>query len=426
MEAMLRGFSSAVPWMSNSEDRSGNAAGSGDDGSQPAVGSGSACPPVVLTSLSYSGVRSACSGYVEHNVVPVLRSLQEGQARLQREVEELRSQLQQKVDAEEHRACAEKLAGLEKSRSLQPEEVSRGLSGGVQAASAEDPWPPAATTVQEPLSPGVPVLTQLKELAAQVSRKPDSSTVPTQAQFRRLYSALDQKADSSSHPTMADFTDLVARVESLAAREGKSPEPVPDLQPGNLQEIAQEIHQKLHEARELHAKMVQAAKVHSDEEAAATLAHKAEEVVQVRKIQVLVAAAGSRFDKQLHELRKQFRELREEIVNNGAGADPSSRWPGRQMGELPLARTASTESEDLGSAMAESISEVGSAMTGLGAEEKAELKKIQAIMGAAGTHFSKEIRELRREILDLKDTVNVLSKNPDQAMYRAASGDSSY
>merc|ERR1712032_1720566 len=90
----------------------------------------------------------------------------------------------------------------------------------------------------------------------------------------------------------------------------------------------------------------------------------------VKKIHVLLAAAGARFDKQLRELRKEVQSMR----NEATGED---RWPGRVLPpKLPLSTLSDDESTG-GSMTPRSmtpsivgLSDCGSAR-GLGTEEKA-------------------------------------------------------
>jgi len=138
----------------------------------------------------------------------------------------------------------------------------------------------------------------------------------------------------------------------------------------------------------------------------------AERSMEVKMVQLVIAAAGARFDKQLRELRQQLRELREacrmnkELQSSRLNEDgraeharelDDARWPGRVL-------SASKARSDAGSIVdsdAVSIFDSGSmagSMMSLAPEEKAELKNIQAVVGAAGTAFSKDVREMREQL----------------------------
>eukprot|EP00929_Paragymnodinium_shiwhaense_P049878 TRINITY_DN25153_c0_g1_i2.p2 TRINITY_DN25153_c0_g1~~TRINITY_DN25153_c0_g1_i2.p2 ORF type:complete len:162 (+),score=46.72 TRINITY_DN25153_c0_g1_i2:935-1420(+) len=140
----------------------------------------------------------------------------------------------------------------------------------------------------------------------------------------------------------------------------------------------------------------------------------------MQRMQVLIAAAGARFEKQLRELRKDMKEIQERTQQ------PGERWPGRVVSDGPpkelLENVAATPSgrdvDDTVSDNADGYSEAGSARgslagfstfgSELGAEDRAELKRIQTIVGAAGTAFSKELQDLRRQSKDLRQQMSSL------------------
>lgn len=122
----------------------------------------------------------------------------------------------------------------------------------------------------------------------------------------------------------------------------------------------------------------------------------------VRKVQVVIAAAGARLDRQLNELRKQVNELR----NNAFGV--GDRWPGRL-----LDLSSAPPSLPAGSRSPSDVTETGTigSLTGSmweGAEEREELKKIQAVVGAAGTVFSRDLRDVRKQLQELREDLKSL------------------
>merc|ERR1712014_272262 len=108
---------------------------------------------------------------------------------------------------------------------------------------------------------------------------------------------------------------------------------------------------------------------------------------------MLVAAAGARFDRQLKELRQQLREIKErepqlQPLEPASPAAMHSRWPGRVLRSESDPACVDDDSEVGSEVRSRSGSISGSlagSVNGLGPEERAELQKISAVVGAAGT-----------------------------------------
>merc|ERR1712083_663211 len=122
----------------------------------------------------------------------------------------------------------------------------------------------------------------------------------------------DQKLDALREPTLRQLAEVTARMDAFAAsleHKAESRE-VPTLT--QWQELRTQIPLP----------------------AEATSAPKAEEKTDLKKIQMLVAAAGARFDRQLKELRQQLRETKEreqalQHLEPSSSSGTLSRWPGR-------------------------------------------------------------------------------------------------
>jgi len=283
----------------------------------------------------------------------------------------------------------------------------------------------------------------LKEMSASIQRKADASNVASLQQVSRLAALVDQKANAKDVPTAAQIAQLTALV-SQAGIEGSMPLSPTDsdgpLNTARLEQLAAEVERKA-SAADVNATLKQVQALHADlrelrhqqrgssaaavapaTAAAATAGAAAsaatERSAEVKKVQVVVAAAGARFDKQLRELRQQLRELREECgmnkelqrsrLNEDGSAGSArglddARWPGRV---LSGSRAASDAGSLIDSDTGSLTGSMAGSMMSLGPEEKAELKKIQAIVGAAGTAFSRDLRDIREQLRALLAEMN--------------------
>jgi len=133
----------------------------------------------------------------------------------------------------------------------------------------------------------------------------------------------------------------------------------------------------------------------------------------VKRLQVVITAAGSRFDRQLQELRQQMRSLHKDC------AAPGERWPGRVLtNPCPDASDAASDAgfSEGGCSTARSLGRSSLGGTSLAfsagsidASDAAELKKVRAVVGAAGTVFSRELRGVRTQIRELREELQLNS-----------------
>jgi hypothetical protein len=128
--------------------------------------------------------------------------------------------------------------------------------------------------------------------------------------------------------------------------------------------------------------------------------------VEMKKMQVLIAAAGARFEKQLKDVRQQIQELKKQ--NPQAPDDGNSfgeRWPGRVLNS-PKAPSEDDDVTDDARSLSGSIADsMAYSVTGLSQEERAELKKMQTVVAAAGSAFSREMKAVKGQMHDLRGDV---------------------
>lgn len=221
------------------------------------------------------------------------------------------------------------------------------------------------------------------------------------AQLEAIRDVLDKKANAKDVPTFAQVEGLVDG-EVLTAAQFRSFSAVVDEK---LAALSATLSQKA-DASDVPAFGGAASKATSDCVASESSAKNS------ARIQVLIAAASARFDRQLRDVRRQLRELQESRQVCQPTDLPQDdlmtprrmieRWPGRALGSSAQSDAGS----DVGSAT-ESIagSLAGSAagsVGGLSSEEREELRRIRTLMAAAGTAFSRDIRDLRKKFSEMQ------------------------
>eukprot|EP00439_Symbiodinium_sp_Y106_P023166 s2316_g2.t2 len=232
------------------------------------------------------------------------------------------------------------------------------------------------------------------EISASLQRKADSGSVPTLAQWKALSSKIDQKAvvDQEARDQLrAAETRLTSELAKTDSMQQTLQEKVATLQ-RDLQQHAEALRAELARSSEAELrKKVQA----GDSEVATS---------ELQKVKALVAAAGANFNKQIKELRQQVKALREEGVASlsGTGGLDDRGWPQRE----PPSPRSDAGSERLSEVGSVAASLAGSVVAGMAPEEKAELKKMQVVVSAAGTAFSKEIRDMKRHLREVQDDLS--------------------
>lgn len=115
----------------------------------------------------------------------------------------------------------------------------------------------------------------------------------------------------------------------------------------------------------------------------------------LKKVQLLVAAASARFEKQLAELRRQMEELR------GSPVEAGERWPGRVLSGHATPSAGSRSATDGASENgAESVASLSTSPGG--SVDKPEFAKMQAMVTSAGVALTRQLRELRKSFNDFK------------------------
>jgi len=293
-------------------------------------------------------VRGLCSEYFECHVSPLLRSLQNTTEQHQLRLQELQD-----------------LVGKDLRETVAVEVARRNEQNAVST------------------------LVRLQEISASLQRKADSGSVPTLAQWKALSSKIDQKAvvDQEARDQLrAAETRLTSELAKTDSMQQTLQEKVATLQ-RDLQQHAEALRAELARSSEAELrKKVQA----GDSEVATS---------ELQKVKALVAAAGANFNKQIKELRQQVKALREEGVASlsGTGGLDDRGWPQRE----PPSPRSDAGSERLSEVGSVAASLAGSVVAGMAPEEKAELKKMQVVVSAAGTAFSKEIRDMKRHLREV-------------------------
>lgn len=328
-------------------------------------------------------MKGICANYFETHVSPVLRYMGQSQEHLSTQLQDLRAAVERKAnsapvgalslnefeDLRYIRVALQQKADITEVPSLREFEDLVAKVSAVQTSLS-------SVAGETSSSSGVSTVRRLTKLAEDIQRKADSSAVPTRADLNNVM--LEQKAHLKDVATLA-------RTEVGKLRD-------------ELEVLRGEIVKEKAEGKSGHRRASDP--VVGDGQGggtgdAAGVSPAPVDRSEIKRIQVIVAAAGARFDKQLRELRQQVRELRAQPL-----ASVDERWPGRSLGPSESFKDPDACS-DVGSVVESDAGSYAGSIAGLGPEEKAELRKIQAVVGAAGTAFSKELRDVRGQLREL-------------------------
>jgi len=343
-------------------------------------------------------MRGICASYFETHVSPVLKLMGRSQEQMNTQLQELRTAVAEKKapatgsggsfaskELEEIRAVLDQKADVTEVPSIRQFEAfvaKADLRGSVSSSGRQ-------SIDMEHTASGASAVLRMTRLADEVSRKADASaitkltTMIEQKVSAKDVAALTQDDMDSLRRAITDIREDIKKCKNtLVLSSTKSTLGSINGGTGDLSDVS------------------------PDKRGSTNFADKAE----MKKIQLVVAAAGARFDKQIRELRQQVRDLssRSEVAETGSPkmrpqATLESRWPGRSLKSPVRSEAGSAAGEsDIGS-IAPSM--VGSTLStsGLSPEERAEFKKIQAVVGAAGTAFTKELRDVRGQLRELQN-----------------------
>lgn len=303
-------------------------------------------------------VRGLCMEYFEHHVSPLIRSLQNTAEQQQHKLQELQSLVGQDL---------RETVAVEVARRNEQNQVS--------------------------------TLVRLQEISTALQKKADVTSVPSMSQWKALNAKIDKGANGSTTTSAASQASNEESLNQLNALESRlsSATTKADSNHQSLQEKVEALQQELQQiSRPEGAKQLKPDKALDPNYGA-----------ELHKVKALVAAAGANFNKQIKELRQQVKSLREEAVHpvSLGSQNLEERWPGRGVSNGPPSEAGSEQCSDVGSVTA---SLAGSVVAGMAPEEKAELRKMQVVVSAAATSFSKDIKEVRKHLREVQDDLSRL------------------
>lgn len=247
-------------------------------------------------------------------------------------------------------------------------------------------------------------------VAVEVARRNEQNAVSTLVRLQEISTSLQKKADANSVPTMSQWQALTAKVEKAGVSGGDDALKQLTTMESRLTEAVTQAENNHQSLQEKVAAIQEELRQFARDEATKPEKHSVQALdnnfgAELHKVKALVAAAGANFNKQIRELKSQVKTLREESVQPmSLGSDSlEERWPGRGVSQGPASDAGSEQMSDVGSVTA---SLAGSVVAGMAPEEKAEMKKMQVIVSAAATTFSKEIKEVRKHIREVQDDLS--------------------
>jgi hypothetical protein len=236
------------------------------------------------------------------------------------------------------------------------------------------------------------LIAQLKEVTAKLEAKADTQDVTTVADIEKIAaSAASARGDDSK-------VAIHVRLEELATSMNKLKTCTKDQ--GDLEARVRTAEKKVASLTEELAVLRQA-------ETGAVGA-----LPETTKLKAVFAAAGLRYDKQHKEIRQQMQHLQDECL----GKDVGTRWPGRKLSTASVGSVHSMESNESDRLSLGASAHGGLSSTTCGsmdAEGKAELRKIQAIVAAASRVFSKDLREVKAQMQELRNELIAMKGSSD-------------
>jgi len=320
-----------------------------------------ACDSVISGSPNDLGIcaRAICADYFENNVSPVLKYIQQTQEQLVTQLKDLAATLDEKADAED----------------VVPRSEMEQIAARVATSRADDSKVALQIRMEELASS-----MHQKASIAQLSLKANVKDATTSAQLADLVAAAVQKADMAI--SIRCEQDLEARLRSS------------ELQVVALTEDLSELKRRV----------------------LADAPRQAGDNSEITKVKAVFAAAGMRVERQMKEMRQQMQQLNDQRL----GEDVGARWPGRKLDVMSAASGTdkiSDNGSDNGSDKLSLGASAAASLTGstLDPDEKAELKKIQTIVAAAGTSFLRDLREVKGQMRDMRAELIGLKETKHQA-----------
>mmetsp|Transcript_116852 Transcript_116852/g.225369 ORF Transcript_116852/g.225369 Transcript_116852/m.225369 type:complete len:414 (-) Transcript_116852:190-1431(-) len=399
-------------------------------------------------------LRGICANYFENSVAPVLKYVQQAQEQLNVQTQELKDSLKQQSQELKESLKNNELKDTVKQ---QIQELRDNLGQKANAETSlnafkrnhEDLERLAAKVKAMEQSvnlgnSGVSMLGRIQDLQSMMQKKVDIGSVPTMEHLKNLRELVQQKANAKDVVTPEMLKAALQRRPAASAPEAPvmekeltaAPELTGELELGvdvklralrleleadslkQLGGLREELQERI---AELESRL---GKLTSGQQSAAATA-------EVKKMQVVMSAASSNFNRQLKDVKQQLQSLRQVQETcrptppvslaslKGPMPDPRTPETLRSPREGLLPRENSSKSEksaereetmslpesDEGSVTA---SVAGSTVSGLSLEERAELKKMQAVVSAAGTVFNKELRDVKKQVKDLQSEVELI------------------
>jgi len=255
-------------------------------------------------------------------------------------------------------------------------------------------------------------------------------------QLEVLRDALDRKAHTKDVPTFAQVEDLVGgeimrrlerndvaslvRIQELAAGMNRKADVGDVVTSAQFRSFSTSIEQQVTALKTTLAQKANAIEV-SKRELEGEDAKGVNGSSAATRIQCLITAASARFDRQLRDVKRQVRELQEARQLNQPPEEPVStprgdfrlgeRWPGREMGSMTPKSDCGSDISAPWTPRSVTASLCGSTAGsdgGMSVEEKEELKRIRTLMAAAGTAFSRDIRDLRKKMSEVQDEMTAM------------------
>jgi len=371
-------------------------------GSPPVSARGPSIDTAMMTIL-----RGICADYFENNVAPILRFVQQTQEQIMVQLKDVVATVDKKANAddvlpmEEIERVAVRIASSRADDSkvavqIRLEQLAAAMNQKANAVNV----PTLAQLALKANAKDVPTSAHLAELSAAVGKKADA------VKLEELSSALKCKADMAEVPSLSLHSQLELRVQAAERKTDSELE----LRVRAAEQKTAALSEELQELRKM------------DSHTAARSAEPADINAKLDKVKAVFLAGGMRVERQMKDLRKDMQKLSDHCQGQSQGEVPGhadnrfrQMFPGRKLDSDSVSMQSDNHSDSCHSDRLSVGTSVNGSLTSttLDPQEKADLRKMHTFMAAAGTAFSRETKDIRNQMRDMRTELNAVKGHLD-------------
>lgn len=220
-----------------------------------------------------------------------------------------------------------------------------------------------------------------------VSSREDQSRVSVHVRLEEIAKSLNEKANTSHVPTMAQ----------LGLKASSKDQSELEVRVRTAEKKVASLSEELRALKKMDTSGASA------------------DVADITKVKAVFAAAGLRVERQMKEMSKQMKQLQEQCQSNAVGhhnqQQPECLQYGRKLdgGSAPSVHSLDSDGND--SLLSLGASATPSLSASLTPEDRAEMQKIKTIIHAAGQHFARDLKEMKKQVREVQAELGAQRKS---------------